>query len=257
MNFNNAESRARFVDGLLFRSIIRDNIIMGGIFMLQYTYYGHACFLLNDGQHKVLADPFLTGNPMAAIKQEEVACDYILISHAHGDHLGDAPAIAKRTGATIIAIPEVIGVCEEAAPGIKSHGMNLGGSVKLPFGKVRMTLALHSSGVAGGIACGFVIQMGGRTVYFAGDTALFHDMKLIGRKDSIDYALLPIGDNYTMGLEDAVLAAQWLNTGHVIPIHYNTWPVIEQDVERYKEVTEDSTRAVVHIVQPGETIALE
>lgn len=225
--------------------------------MLKYTYYGHACFLLDDGKCRVLADPFLTGNPKAAIKAEDVRCDYILVSHAHGDHLGDAPAIAKRTGATIVAIPEVIGLCDEqAGTPLKSHGMNLGGSVVLPFGKVRMTLALHSSGVAGGIACGFVIQMGGHTVYFAGDTALFQDMKLIGRKDSIDYALLPIGDNYTMGLEDAALAAQWLNAANVIPIHYDTWPVIKQDVEKYKEVAEATTKAHVHIVKPGETIEL-
>ena len=224
--------------------------------MLKYTYYGHACFLLDDGQYKVLADPFLTGNPQAAIKAEEVACDFILVTHAHGDHLGDTAAIAKRTGATIVGIPEVNAICEEQAPGVKCHGMNLGGSVKLPFGKMRMTLALHSSGVPGGVACGFVIQMGGLTVYFAGDTALFHDMKLIGRKDALDYALLPIGDNYTMGLEDAALAAQWLNVRNVIPLHYNTWPVIEQDVERYKALTEESTKAAVHIVKPGETLEL-
>ena len=116
---------------------------------------------------------------------------------------------------------------------------------------------MHSSGVAGGIACGFVIQIDGKTVYFAGDTALFHDMKLIGRKDSIDYALLPIGDNYTMGLEDAALAAQWLNTANVVPIHYDTWPVIEQDVNKYQELTESSTRAHVHIIHPGETMEFQ
>ena len=226
--------------------------------MLNYTYYGHACFLLDDGKHKVLADPFFTGNPKAAIAAKDVECDYILVSHAHGDHLGDAAAIAKRTGATIVAIPEVIALCnEQAGTELKSHGMNLGGSVKFPFGKVRMTLALHSSGVAGGIACGFVIQIDGKTVYFAGDTALFHDMKLIGRKDSIDYALLPIGDNYTMGLEDAALAAQWLNTANVVPIHYDTWPVIEQDVKKYQELTESSTRAHVHIIHPGETMEFQ
>ncbi len=147
-------------------------------------------------------------------------------------------------------------MCEESVGQLKSHGMNLGGSVNLPFGKVRMTLALHSSGVAGGIAVGFVIMIGGKTVYFAGDTALFSDMKLIGRKDHIDYALLPVGDNYTMGLEDAALAAQYLNAANIIPIHYNTWPVIEQDVTRYKQLTEETTRATVHIVNPGETIEL-
>ena len=224
--------------------------------MIKYTYYGHASFLLDDGTSKVLTDPFLTGNPLPAIQADEVECDYILLTHAHGDHLGDAPAIAKRTGAMVLGIPEVLDVCLQAESDIKTHGMNIGGSVKLPFGKVRMTMALHSSGVAGGIACGYVIQIGGINVYFAGDTALFSDMKLIGQKDPLDYAVLPIGDNYTMGLEDAALAAQWLNTKNVIPIHYNTWPVIAQEAGRYKEVTEGMTRAAVHIVEPGGTLEL-
>ena len=224
--------------------------------MIKYTYYGHASFLLDDGTSKVLTDPFLTGNPLAAIPADEVECDYILLTHAHGDHLGDAPAIAKRTGAMVLGIPEVLDVCLQVESDIKTHGMNIGGSVKLPFGKVRMTMALHSSGVAGGIACGYVIQIGGINVYFAGDTALFSDMKLIGQKDPLDYAVLPIGDNYTMGLEDAALAAQWLNTKNVIPIHYNTWPVIAQEAGRYKEVTEGMTRAAVHIVEPGGTLEL-
>ena len=224
--------------------------------MIKYTYYGHASFLLDDGTSKVLTDPFLTGNPLAAIRADAVECDYILLTHAHGDHLGDAPAIAKRTGAMVLGIPEVLDVCLQAESDIKTHGMNIGGSVKLPFGKVRMTMALHSSGVAGGIACGYVIQIGGINVYFAGDTALFSDMKLIGQKDPLDYAVLPIGDNYTMGLEDAALAAQWLNTKNVIPIHYNTWPVIAQEAGRYKEVTEGMTRAAVHIVEPGGTLEL-
>ena len=209
--------------------------------MIKYTYYGHASFLLDDGTSKVLADPFLTGNPLAAIKASEVECDYILLTHAHSDHLG---------------VPEVLAVCLQAESDIKTHGMNIGGSIKLPFGKVRMTMALHSSGVAGGIACGYVIHIGDINVYFAGDTALFSDMKLIGQKDPLDYAVLPIGDNYTMGLEDAALAAQWLNTRNVIPVHYNTWPVIAQEAKRYKEVTEGMTRAAVHVIEPGGTLEL-
>ena len=224
--------------------------------MIKYTYYGHASFLLDDGTSKVLTDPFLTGNPPAAIQADEVECDYILLTHAHGDHLGDAPAIAKRTGAMVLGIPEVLDVCLQAESDIKTHGMNIGGSIKLPFGKVRMTMALHSSGVAGGIACGYVIHIGDINVYFAGDTALFSDMKLIGQKDPLDYAVLPIGDNYTMGLEDAALAAQWLNTRNVIPVHYNTWPVIAQEAKRYKEVTEGMTRAAVHVIEPGGTLEL-
>ena len=225
--------------------------------MVKFSYYGHAAFLLDDGTNRVLVDPFLTGNPTASIAANEAACDFILLTHAHGDHLGDAPSIAARTGAAIVAIPEVISVCEgQACAEIKSHPMNIGGSLDLPFGKARMTFAQHSSGVAGGIACGFVIYIGGKVVYYSGDTALFSDMQLIGRKDVIDYAVLPIGDNYTMGLEDAAQAAQWLNAGHVIPIHYDTWPIIAQEVNRYKEVTEAMTRAKVNVVAPGETIDL-
>ena len=225
--------------------------------MVKFNYYGHAAFLLDDGTHRVLVDPFLTGNPMASIAANEVDCDFILLTHAHGDHLGDAPSIAARTGAAIVAIPEVISVCEsQACDEIKSHPMNLGGSLDLPFGKVRMTIAQHSAGVAGGIACGFVIYIGDKVVYYSGDTALFSDMQLIGRKDAIDYAVLPIGDNYTMGLEDAAMAAQWLNASHVIPIHYDTWPVIAQEVNHYKEVTEAMTRAKVNVVAPGEMIEL-
>ncbi|MDY6268518.1 MAG: metal-dependent hydrolase [Selenomonadaceae bacterium] len=222
--------------------------------MLNFTYYGHSAFLLDDGVHKVLTDPFLTGNPKAAIAADAVDCDTILLSHAHGDHFGDAQAIAERTGADVVGVPEVLGLLR--LPGEKLHGMNIGGSLNLPFGKVRMTFAQHSAGVAGGIACGYVIYIGSKVLYFAGDTALFSDMQLIGKKDAIDYAMLPIGDNYTMGLEDAALAAQWLGVRHVIPIHYDTWPIIAQDVEKYKEVTEQMTPAKVHIVRPGETIEL-
>ena len=217
--------------------------------MLKFTFYGHSCFQLDDGAHKVLTDPFLTGNPKAAISADKVEADTILLSHAHGDHFGDAQAIAARTGADVVGVPEVLGLLD--LPAAKLHGMNLGGSLNLPFGKVRMTLAQHSAGVAGGVACGYVVYMGGKVVYFAGDTALFRDMELIGQKDALDYALLPIGDNYTMGLEDAALAAQLLNVRHVIPIHYNTWPIINQDVRHYKEITEAMSRAEVHIIEPG------
>ena len=134
--------------------------------------------------------------------------------------------------------------------------MNIGGSITLPFGKVRMTEAIHSCGVPGGLSCGYVINIGNKNVYFAGDTSLFYDMKLIGKKDTLDYAVLPIGDNFTMGLEDAALAAQWLNASNVIPIHYDTWPVIKQDVKKYKEITEEMTRAEVHILKPGSVLEL-
>ena len=124
--------------------------------MLKFSFYGHSCFCLDDGTHKVLTDPFLTGNPKAAITADKVEADTILLSHAHGDHLGDAPEIAGHTGAELVGVPEVLALCDARVKGLKSHPMNLGGSLTLPFGKVRMTLAQHSSGVPGGIACGYV-----------------------------------------------------------------------------------------------------
>ena len=219
---------------------------------MDFTYFGHSCFLIDTGKEKLLFDPFLTGNPLASVSAAEVDCDYIFLSHGHGDHFGDAPAIAGRTGAQVIAIPEVI----DMFPAQIGHflPMNLGGTCTCPFGTVKMVPALHSCGAAGGISCGFVLQFKkGITVYFAGDTALFGDMSLIG---PVDYAVLPIGDNYTMGPEDACRAAILLKAKHVIPIHYNTFPVIRQDVGKFKEMTEKKTGASVHVLQPGGSMEL-
>ena len=222
--------------------------------MLTYTYYGHACFLLSDGEYTVLVDPFLSGNPQATIKSKDVNANYILVTHAHDDHLGDAPEIAARVDAELVAIPEVLTLCtSRVEKAIKAHAMNLGGTITLPFGIVRMVPALHSSGVEGGIACGYVISIFGKNIYYAGDTALFSDMKLIGERDRIDYAILPIGDNFTMGIEDAAKAIQFLNAKHVIPIHYNTWSVINQSTDDFKKLVKN---AEVHIVKPGEAIEL-
>ena len=222
--------------------------------MLTYTYYGHACFLLSDGEYKVLFDPFLSGNPQATIKYKDVHADYILITHGHDDHIGDAPEIAANTGAEIVAIPEILTLCASRINrAIKGVGMNVGGTLQLPFGQVKMVPALHSAGVAGGIACGFVVSMFGKNIYFAGDTALFSDMKLIGEADPLDYAILPIGDNYTMGPADAGKAMKLLGAKHLIPLHYNTWKVIEQNPAQLKYFV---TGAQIHIVKPGEAIDL-
>lgn len=222
--------------------------------MIRYNYYGHSCFSLETGHGVILVDPFFTDNPKTKVKAEDVKCQYILVSHAHFDHLGDAAVIAKNNDATIIAVPEVLSLCK----GVKTCPMNIGGSMSFPFGMVRMTLAVHSSGVAGGIACGYVIVLkDGPTVYYAGDTALFTDMKIIGAKERIDYAILPIGDNYTMGKEDAARAAQFLNAHNVIPVHYNTWPSIEQDPYEFKEMAEKLAIVDVHVVNPDTSIELK
>ena len=216
--------------------------------MLTYTYYGHSCFLLDDGKYKVLTDPFLTENPLATAKTEDIQCDFILVSHGHFDHLGQAEEIAKRTGAQVLAIPEILGTMD----GINGHGMNVGGTVKLPFGSVKMVPAIHSCMVAGGVAAGFVIEIGGQVVYFAGDTGLFSDMKLIGELCGVTVAVLPIGDNFTMGIKEAVVAAEFVGAKKVIPVHYNTWPLIAADAAE----VEAKGKATVEVVKPGESVEL-
>lgn len=221
---------------------------------MKYTFLGHACFKIDTGKERLLFDPFLTGNSQAAVKADKVRCDYILLSHAHGDHFGDANEIALRTGALVVAIPEVISLFSDSVSNFQP--MNLGGQFKADFGTVKMVQAWHSCGAAGGIPCGFIIKFNeGPTIYYSGDTALFGDMKLFGELFDIDYAIMPIGDNYTMGPDDALLAAKFLKAKHVIPLHYNTWPVIAQNAEDFKKSAGEKGIDVI-IVKPGETIEL-
>ncbi|HWR08668.1 metal-dependent hydrolase [Sporomusa sp.] len=221
--------------------------------MTTLTFHGHACFSLTNGTTTLLFDPFFTGNPITTTKAEEVTCNYILVSHGHGDHLGDTVQIAKRTGATVIATAELAAlVGQQDCANISMH---LGGKRTFDFGYVRVTPAFHGSGVPGGHAAGFIVSFFGKTVYFAGDTALFGDMALLGRLEKIDYALLPIGDNYTMGPADAFEAVKLLNPRAVIPMHYNTWPLIAQSPEAFKAKVEE-LHIPVHIVAPGESINL-
>ena len=222
--------------------------------MTSLKFYGHACFSLQDEKTTLLFDPFLTDNPFKIATVDEMKADYIFVSHGHFDHLGDAIAIAKKNDATIISTAEICGLAGEQ--GCKTAAMHIGGKMKYPFGTVRVTLAFHGSGVPGGHACGFVVDFGGKVVYFAGDTGIFGDMELIGKLEKIDYALLPIGNNFTMGPEDAAIAAGMLKAKNVIPIHYNTWPLIEQDPEAFKALVEKSTSSKVLVVKPGETINL-
>lgn len=222
--------------------------------MTTLSFLGHACFQLSNETTSIVFDPFLTDNPFQVVKPEAVKCNYVLVSHGHADHLGDAISIAKQNDATVIATAEIAGEC--GRQGCKNHAMHLGGKHAFDFGYVRITLAFHGAGIPGGHACGFIVNFFGTTVYFAGDTALFGDMALLGKLESIDWALLPIGDNYTMGPDDAVEAVSLLNPKQVIPMHYNTWPVIAQDPEVFKQNVENRLHIPVTIMQPGETITI-
>ena len=222
--------------------------------MITLKYLGHSCFHLSDGSTSLIFDPFLTDNPFKIIPASQVNCNYILVSHAHFDHLGDTVDIANRTSATVISTAEIANLC--SGKGCKSHAMHIGGKHQFGFGFVRITPAFHGAGVEGGHACGFVINFFGKTIYFAGDTSLFGDMALLGRLEKIDYALLPIGDNFTMGPDDAVEAVAMLKPKAVIPMHYNTWPLIAQSPDLFKNSVESKFNIPVHIVAPGEILNL-
>ncbi|NLG85674.1 MAG: metal-dependent hydrolase [Firmicutes bacterium] len=216
---------------------------------MNIEFLGQSCFLIKAGPHSLLTDPFLTGNPLAAKKPEEVHPTHILVSHAHNDHLGDTKAIAKANGAKVYS---TFDICQSLqAEGISFEGGNIGGKIPADFGSVKLVPAIHSSGVPGGIACGFVINIAGKNIYFAGDTALFGDMALLA-KENIDIALLPIGDYFTMGPEDAAEAVRLIKPKHVIPMHYNTFPPITQDPQQFKKLVESKTDAKVTILDPGD-----
>lgn len=222
------------------------------------TWYGHAALGLDINGIKVAVDPFLNGNPAATIKPEQVQADYILITHGHGDHVGDAIAIAKRTGATVVSVNEIAVWFQKQ--GLKSHGQHLGGGHQHAFGYLKLTLALHGSGLPdgsyGGNPCGLLIATNtGEKVYLAGDTGLFGDMRLIG-EEGLDLAVLPIGDNYTMGPDDALRAVKLLEPKHVVPIHFNTWDLIAQDPEAWARRVKAETTAEPHVLKPGQTFSL-
>jgi L-ascorbate metabolism protein UlaG (beta-lactamase superfamily) len=228
---------------------------------LQLIYYGHAtCAFELDGS-RIVVDPFFApNNPATNVRANDVAADFILQTHGHGDHIADTVALAQRTGATVICVPEIAGWLKNKGVA-KTHGMNTGGAYSFPFGRVSMVVAHHSSGLPdgsyGGNPVGFVVHFNsGHDIYIAGDTALTYDMRLIGESGGVDLALLPIGDNYTMGPEDAITAAQWVQAKRVVPVHYNTWPLVAQDgaafAERLRRVAEiDCT-----VMQPGDTFEL-
>jgi L-ascorbate metabolism protein UlaG (beta-lactamase superfamily) len=216
---------------------------------------GHAALLVETEGFHVLIDPFLTGNPAAAAKAGEVPANYILVSHGHADHVGDTIAIAQRTGATVVTNYEISEWL--AKQGVtRTHGQQHGGSHLFPFGRVKLTLAFHGSalpdGSNGGNPCGFLLYLrDGKKIYDAADTGLFGDMRLIG-EEGIDLAILPIGDNYTMGPDDALKAVKMLNPKKVLPIHYNTFDLIAQDADAWAAWVRQETKTEPVVLKPGE-----
>ncbi len=223
------------------------------------TWYGHAALGLETGGYKILVDPFFSGNPAASTTADKLAADFILITHGHGDHVGDAVAIAKRTKALVISNFEIAEWFEKQ--GTKSHGQHLGGGYKHPFGYLKLTLALHGSalpdGTYGGNPSGFLLTTNdGKKIYLAGDTGLFGDMALIG-EEGIDLAVIPIGDNYTMGPADGLRAVKMLKPKFVIPIHFSTFGLIEQDANAWARKVQSETGAQVRVLKPGGQFILE
>jgi len=205
--------------------------------MATIKYLGHSCFTIKTGDHNLIIDPFLTGNPLAGAKASDIKANYILVTHGHGDHFGDTIEIANNNNATVIGPNEIAVFCQQK--GVNAHNMHIGGGWEFPFGRVKLTIAHHgfSDGESGfdigGNPCGFILTIEGHKVYHAGDTGLFMDMKLIG-EEGLDVAMLPIGDNFTMGIDDAARAVEFLKPKKVVPMHYNTFDLIKADPEEFK-----------------------
>ncbi|MBP8954218.1 MAG: metal-dependent hydrolase [Armatimonadetes bacterium] len=224
--------------------------------MLTVKSLGHACYTFSDGAHTLILDPWLTGNPDAVCGPEDVRVDFILPSHGHGDHLGDAVGLSKAQGAPIVAVAELCAYCTRH--GAAAISMHIGGRREFPFGSVKLTPAFHGSAVMGddlieytGLACGFLVEIGGRRAYFAGDTGLFGDMALIPGRQGLDVAILPIGDNYTMGVEDALRAVEFLRPKVVIPTHYHAFEAIRTDPSGFAEQVRNMG-AECRVLAPGE-----
>lgn len=225
---------------------------------IKITWYGHAAVGLDFEKYKLLVDPYFTGNPAAKTTADKVSADYILVTHGHFDHVGDAAAIAKRTGAMVISNFEIAEWMRKQ--GVQNtHEQHIGGGHEFPFGYLKLTPALHGSGLPdgtnGGNPVGFLLTLkDGKKIYIVGDTGLFTDMKLIGQ-EGIELAFVPIGDNYTMGPEDAYKAVEFIQPKHVIPVHYNTWELIAQDAGKWAERVA-KLGVKVHVLKPGDSLTI-
>ncbi|MDR0268339.1 metal-dependent hydrolase [Paenibacillus sp.] len=227
---------------------------------MKITYYGHSCVLVEEGGKRIIIDPFLSESPVSEISAKDIHVDAVLLTHGHSDHFGDCIEIAKANDCPVIAVFELAEYCQ--SQGVNAYGMNIGGSHSFDGFKVKYTLAFHTSSVSVGDTMvyagepgGILLTMGGKTFFHAGDTGLFGDMRLIGEMNEIDAAALPIGDFFTMGPDDALLAAKWLQADNVLPVHYNTFPVIKQDgvlfCERLRQEGIDG-----YPLQPGESFEI-
>ena len=225
--------------------------------MPKVTFLGHSCVAIEHGDHKLIIDPFITDNPVSPTEPEKIKVGWVLLTHGHGDHVGDAVAIAKRNKATVIASFELANLV--GAEGVEVHPMHIGGSHAFDFGRVKLTIAHHGGGYGPdasrytGPPVGFLVTIGGKVIYHPGDTGLFYDMKLIGEMNKIDLAFLPIGDNFTMGIDDAVKAAEFLQAKQIVPFHYDTWPLIEANPDDFAKRI---TGSEVIILKPGDDIEL-
>ena len=223
---------------------------------VKLTWYSHASFLIETDRAMLVVDPFITDNPLAPVKADEVQADYIFVSHGHDDHVGDSIPIAKRTGATVVSNYEIQNWL--TTQGVeKVHPLHIGGGFDWPWGRVKLTIAQHGSmlpdGSNGGNPGGFLFYIADKKIYHACDTGLFYDMKLIG-DEGIDLAILPIGDNFTMGPDDALRAVKLIDPGKVVPIHYNTFEVIKQDPHAWAARVQQETKTEAVVMKPGETL---